>query len=212
MIRCRPGSTSRVWTPPSWRPRSIACRHTWHSPPRREISTAIAVSPDYALWKVITQGGARSTEWWARIRAARTVGEALRIIGRAPLVNVESLEHRLGRRPTRRDIAAEFLARPVRAVREVSRRSDAVTVSRFTVPDHVGVVEADEAIFVARLPDGPIIRLSGTAATIWTAALQDGDGLLSIVSADRRRARHRDRRRRRRLHLRSRRTRVAGEP
>lgn len=81
-------------------------------------------SPDYALWKVITQGGARSTEWWARIRAARTVGEALRIIGRAPLVNVESLEHRLGRRPTRRDIAAEFVARPVRAVREVLWRSD----------------------------------------------------------------------------------------
>lgn len=81
--------------------------------------------PDYPLWKVITQGGARSTEWWARIRAARTVGEALRIIGRAPLVNVESLEHKLGRRPTRRDIATEFLARPVRAVREISRRGGA---------------------------------------------------------------------------------------
>lgn len=79
---------------------------------------------DYGLWKVITQGGARSTEWWARIRAARTVGEALQTIGRAPLVNVESLGHRLGRRPSRRDIAAEFIARPVRAVREVSRRSD----------------------------------------------------------------------------------------
>lgn len=79
---------------------------------------------DYGLWKVITQGGTRSAEWWARVRSARTVGEALRIIGRAPLVNVESLGHRLGRHPTRRDIATEFLARPVRAVREVSRRSD----------------------------------------------------------------------------------------
>lgn len=51
------------------------------------------------------------------------------------------------------------------------------------MPDHVGVVEADDDIFVARLPDGPIIRLSGTAAAIWTAALQDGDLLLSHLSA-----------------------------
>lgn len=51
------------------------------------------------------------------------------------------------------------------------------------MPDHVGVVEADDAIFIARLPDGPIIRLSGTATMIWTAALQDGDRLVSLVSA-----------------------------
>ena len=51
------------------------------------------------------------------------------------------------------------------------------------MPDHVGVVGADDAIFIARLPDGPIIRLSGTAATIWTAALQDGELLVSLVSA-----------------------------
>lgn len=78
---------------------------------------------EYALWKVITQGGSRSAEWRARVRAAQSVGEALRIMGRAPLVNVESLTHRLGRHPTRRDIAMEFFARPVRAIREVSGRT-----------------------------------------------------------------------------------------
>lgn len=56
-------------------------------------------------------------------------------------------------------------------------------MSRFTVPDHVGVVETNDAVFVARLPDGPIIRLSGTAATIWKAALENGDDLVSSVSA-----------------------------
>ena len=25
--------------------------------------------PDYRLWKVVSEGGARSEEWWARIRA-----------------------------------------------------------------------------------------------------------------------------------------------
>ena len=51
---------------------------------------------DYRLWKVISEGGSRSAEWWARVRAAPTLGQALRIIGRVPLVNVEHLSHRLG--------------------------------------------------------------------------------------------------------------------
>jgi hypothetical protein len=79
---------------------------------------------EYGLWKAISQGGTRSAEWWARVRAARTLRDAVRVISRAPLVNVESLSHRLGRRPTRKDVAAEFIARPVRAVLEVSRRKD----------------------------------------------------------------------------------------
>ena len=56
-------------------------------------------------------------------------------------------------------------------------------MSRFTVADRVGVIEADDDVFVARLPDGPILRLSGTAAAIWRAALENGDVLLSYVSA-----------------------------
>lgn len=79
---------------------------------------------EYRLWRTISEGGTRSAEWWARIRAARTIREALLVTARAPMVNVESLDHRLGHTPTRRDVAAEFFARPVRAVREVVRRKD----------------------------------------------------------------------------------------
>lgn len=76
---------------------------------------------DYRLWKVASEGGSRSEEWWARIRAAPTVWAGLRIAARAPLVNVDHLAHRLGRTPTRRDIVLEFLRRPVSAVREAAR-------------------------------------------------------------------------------------------
>lgn len=78
--------------------------------------------PDYALWKVVSEGGSRSAEWWARVRAAPSPREALRIIGRAPLVNVEHLSHRLGRSPTRAEIVGEFFVRPVRALREARHR------------------------------------------------------------------------------------------
>jgi len=71
---------------------------------------------DYRLWKVISEGGSRSAEWWARVRAAPTFGQALRIIGRVPLVNVENLSHRLGRQASRGEIFVEFFARPARAV------------------------------------------------------------------------------------------------
>jgi hypothetical protein len=74
---------------------------------------------DYALWRVVSQGGSRTAEWWARFRAADTFGDAMRIVIRAPLVNVEQLEHRLGRRPTSAEILAGFFARPARAVREL---------------------------------------------------------------------------------------------
>ena len=76
---------------------------------------------DYRLWKVVSEGGSRSEEWWARIRAAPNFWAGLRIAARAPLVNVDHLAHRLGRTPTRRDIVLEFLRRPVSAVREVAR-------------------------------------------------------------------------------------------
>lgn len=76
---------------------------------------------DYRLWKVVSEGGSRSAEWWARIRAAPSVWAGLRIAARAPLVNIDHLAHRLGRTPTRRDIVLEFLRRPIRAVREAAR-------------------------------------------------------------------------------------------
>jgi hypothetical protein len=73
---------------------------------------------DYRLWKVISHGGSRSEEWWARVRASPNVAAALRVIARAPLVNVDHLAHHLGRHPTRSEIVAEFFSRPVRALRE----------------------------------------------------------------------------------------------
>ncbi|UIP59992.1 hypothetical protein [Agromyces marinus] len=76
---------------------------------------------EYLLWKVVSEGGPRSLEWWARIRAARGLRARLRIVGRAPLVNVDHLAHRLGRRPTKWEIAVEFVRRPVVAAREAVR-------------------------------------------------------------------------------------------
>ena len=54
---------------------------------------------DYRLWKSITEGSTHTGEWWARVRAARTLREALGIVVRAPLANVERLTHQLGGAP-----------------------------------------------------------------------------------------------------------------
>lgn len=76
---------------------------------------------DFALWRSVSQGGTRTGEWWARIRSAPSVGAALRIAARAPLVNVEHLAVLLGRRPTAWDIVREFFARPLRGLAEIPR-------------------------------------------------------------------------------------------
>lgn len=76
---------------------------------------------DYRLWKVISQGGSRSEEWWARVRAAPTTREAVGVIARAPLVNVDHLAYRLGRRPTAAEVVGEFFRRAGRGVAEVWR-------------------------------------------------------------------------------------------
>ena len=85
---------------------------------------------DYRLWKVVSQGGSRTEEWWARVRAAPSLAAALRVASRAPLVNIDSLAHRLGRRPTRREILIEFFSRPVRALGEARRGFRNPRVSR----------------------------------------------------------------------------------
>lgn len=74
---------------------------------------------DYRLWRIVSGGGSRSAEWWARVRAAPSLGAAMRVVARAPLVNVDHLAHKLGRRPSRAEIVGEFFRRPVRAVGEV---------------------------------------------------------------------------------------------
>jgi hypothetical protein len=76
---------------------------------------------EYLLWKVVSEGGPRSLEWWARIRAAHGFRARLRLVARAPLVNVDHLAHRLGRRPTKWEVIAEFVRRPVVAAREATR-------------------------------------------------------------------------------------------
>ncbi|MRX43690.1 nucleotidyltransferase family protein [Agromyces kandeliae] len=73
---------------------------------------------EYPLWKVVSEGGSRAAEWWARIRAAPSARDRLRLVARAPRVNVEHLAHRLGRTPSRWDIAVEFLRRPLSGVGE----------------------------------------------------------------------------------------------
>lgn len=73
---------------------------------------------EYLLWRVASQGGTRVAEWRARIRAAPGLGAKLRLIGQAPLVNVEHLTNLWGRPPARREIAREFFARPVRVMRQ----------------------------------------------------------------------------------------------
>lgn len=66
---------------------------------------------EYLLWKSISEGGTRTQEWWGRIRAARSPGEALRIVLRAPRVNRSRLAHELGRVPTHRDTLVAALER-----------------------------------------------------------------------------------------------------
>jgi hypothetical protein len=75
---------------------------------------------DYRLWKGVTEGSSRAGEWWARVRAARTLREALDIVARAPLANVERLAHQLGRTPTRAEVLRATMMRPVRALRELA--------------------------------------------------------------------------------------------
>ena len=85
---------------------------------------------EYRLWKIVSEGGSRLEEWWARVRAAPTPAEAVRIMARAPLVNVDHLAHRLGRRPTKREIVLEFFSRTARAIGEAWRRPPARRAAR----------------------------------------------------------------------------------
>jgi hypothetical protein len=78
-------------------------------------------SRDYALWRVLSEGGTRLDEWRARIAAAPSRRAALRLAVRAPLVNIDHLEARLGRRSGPADVIREFFARPRRAFLEEVR-------------------------------------------------------------------------------------------
>lgn len=49
-------------------------------------------------------------------------------------------------------------------------------MSRYRPCADVGVVDRDDGVYVARLPEGPIIVLSGTAAVVWRSACAAGEG------------------------------------
>lgn len=65
------------------------------------------------LWRFYSRGGTRSDEWRARLRAAPSRREAMRVLTSALPVNRAHLRMELGRAPTRRDVAR----RQVRRVR-----------------------------------------------------------------------------------------------
>ncbi len=76
----------------------------------------------FRLWKAVSTNGSRVEEWWGRVRAARTLRESAAVIVFAARVNTDALARRIGREPTRREVAAEFVRRPLRGVGELWRR------------------------------------------------------------------------------------------
>lgn len=95
---------------------------------RAEVALAAATGhlDDYAgqrsyrLWRHFSTGSSsRLDEWRARVTAAPTRRAAARLLVRALLVNTDHLALRLGRRPTAREIAAEYVHRARAGWREV---------------------------------------------------------------------------------------------
>ena len=78
---------------------------------------------DYPLWRVVSLGGSRIDEWRARVAAARTPMDALKIILRAPRVNTEQLRHDLGHPPSSREIASALAGRVAQAARELGDKT-----------------------------------------------------------------------------------------
>lgn len=78
--------------------------------------------PDYLLWKYMTVGGSRIDEWIARYAAARTLRAKARVAASSLLVNKDHLSMRLGRRPSRADMVAEWVRRMRRAGADIGHR------------------------------------------------------------------------------------------
>jgi len=98
---------------------------------RSEVAFAAAVGdleryrarPEYLLWKVnSTPGADRTTEWWARIRAAHGPRRKLSLLCRAVLVNRDHLRTLRDHEPSHTEVLHEFLRRASVAVREVAGR------------------------------------------------------------------------------------------
>lgn len=84
---------------------------------------ALPPSAERDLWQAVAHPDGRVREWRARIAAAPGAGARLRLLARLPLVNTDHLASRLGHRPSRREVAAEFVDRGRRALLEQRRRS-----------------------------------------------------------------------------------------
>lgn len=74
----------------------------------------------HQLWEQFSSSTphSRSSEWWARIKAARTPGDAVRLAARSLLVNTDHMAMELGRRPTRKEVWDAWTSRFRRAVDE----------------------------------------------------------------------------------------------
>lgn len=79
--------------------------------------------PDYLLWKVSSSPDAdRTTEWWARIRAASGLRRKGSLMLRASLVNRDHLRAVRDHEPTTLELAEEFVRRATAAARELAAR------------------------------------------------------------------------------------------
>lgn len=118
--------------------------HVWHqaSPKAREAAIAevstldaqvafaagigaldsVPDGPQRRAWVAMTQGHGRLGEWRARISTAPDARARVRLLATAPLVNTDHLAVRLGRRPTRAEVAREFVTRARRGISEILRR------------------------------------------------------------------------------------------
>jgi|GEM_PF-2122133 len=56
-------------------------------------------------------------------------------------------------------------------------------MTRYRPAPEVGVIDQDDAVYVARLPEGPVVVLAGTAAVVWRAACDPGEGTVADRAA-----------------------------
>lgn len=79
--------------------------------------------PEYLLWKVNSSpDAARTTEWWARIRAASGARQKVSLAARSLLVNRDHLRTVSDHEPSRADVVREFMRRARLAAREITDR------------------------------------------------------------------------------------------